>query len=44
MQPAPLVCWRCGQALSDEPIPFAREAHCRHCRDEGALPYTMAWL
>src|SRR5262245_16096542 len=29
-----LVCWRCGAALSDLPVPFARLAECRNCRTE----------
>lgn len=29
-----LVCWRCGAALSDEPLPLARAAQCRACRAE----------
>lgn len=24
-------CWRCGAALDTEPLPLAREAHCRGC-------------
>ncbi len=26
-----LQCWRCGASLADEPLPLAREAHCRDC-------------
>ena len=25
------VCWRCGTALTDEPLPLARAAQCRAC-------------
>lgn len=25
------VCWRCGAALTDEPLPLARAAQCRAC-------------
>ena len=27
-----LVCWRCGAALADEPLPLARAAACVACR------------
>ena len=27
-----LNCWRCGSALDDVPVPFARIAECPHCR------------
>lgn len=26
-----LQCWRCGASLAEEPLPLAREAHCRAC-------------
>lgn len=29
---AVLVCWRCGHALGEEPLPLARSAQCRRCR------------
>ena len=29
-----LVCWRCGTALSDLPVPLARLAECGNCRTE----------
>ncbi len=27
-----LQCWKCGEALHDEPVPFARAAQCPACR------------
>ena len=29
-----LVCWKCGGALDDEPLPLARLAECRACGAE----------
>jgi hypothetical protein len=29
-----LVCWRCGAALGDLPLPLPRRAECRNCRTE----------
>lgn len=29
-----LQCWRCGNALGDEPLPLARLAECRGCGAE----------
>jgi hypothetical protein len=29
-----LNCWRCGTAVSDEPLPFSRTAACRGCGAE----------
>ena len=29
-----LVCWRCGAALADQPLPLSRLAECRACRTE----------
>ncbi len=28
----PLVCWRCGAALTDVPVPVSRQAYCPQCR------------
>ncbi len=30
----PLVCWKCGAPLTDEPLPLSRRAECRQCRAE----------
>ena len=29
-----LVCWRCGAAVGDLPLPLARRAECRSCHAE----------
>lgn len=29
-----LVCWKCGNSVDDEPLPFARTAECRSCAAE----------
>jgi hypothetical protein len=29
-----LVCWRCGRAVEDEPLPLSRRAECKGCRAE----------
>lgn len=29
-----LNCWRCGTAITDEPLPLSRTAECRACHAE----------
>lgn len=33
MEPAPIVCWKCGASLADLSLPFSRREECR-CRAE----------
>lgn len=34
MNPGELVCWKCGTALKEQPLPLGRRAECLACRAE----------
>jgi hypothetical protein len=34
MPPDTLNCWRCGEVITDEPLPLSRTAECRACHAE----------
>ena len=39
-----LVCWKCGGALDDEPLPLARLAECRACGAELHVCRLCEWF